>query len=142
MFSAAHWSPLDLAIEPLNGVGGVQLRPVRDGETHVGQHVSLGLVEEAGELRQFGAQLVEDASSRGFGAVDIALRERGGDECRDDVPALLAGMRESIAHEVKPTTLPARIQHLGDRRLDALVSMTIDAKLAQRVIALTSYSIG
>jgi hypothetical protein len=37
---------LDLAVEPFERVGGVQLRPVLRREGHVGEDVRLGLVHE------------------------------------------------------------------------------------------------
>ena len=64
-------------------------------ERHIGEHV--GLVEEAGQLRQLGAELIGDLAplrSRGLG---IVLGERCGNEGRDDAPPALAGMRQRCA---------------------------------------------
>ena len=46
---------LDLTVEALDRVGGVQLGTVLGWESHVGKHVRLGLIEEYGELWQLGA---------------------------------------------------------------------------------------
>src|ERR1700730_6319409 len=62
-------APFDLAVEALQRVGGVQLDAVLGREGHVGEHIGLGLVQEGGELRKLGAQLVGDPaplSSGGF----------------------------------------------------------------------------
>ncbi len=42
----------------LDGVGAVELGSVRRREGHIGQDVSLGLVKEAGEIRQLRPQLI------------------------------------------------------------------------------------
>jgi hypothetical protein len=42
----------------------------------------------------------------GAGHFGILLSKGGGDKGGDDAPALLAGMRQDIAHEVHAATLP------------------------------------
>jgi hypothetical protein len=42
--------PLDLAVEPLNGIGRADLVPMLFREGHEGEDVDLGLVGEGGEL--------------------------------------------------------------------------------------------
>ena len=51
---------LDLSVEALDGVGRVQLCPVRGGEGHVGQYIGLGLVEQGGELGKLWSKLIGD----------------------------------------------------------------------------------
>lgn len=61
-------SPLRRSIR----IGGVQLGPMLLRDRHVGEHVSFGLVEEAGELRQLGAELIGNLAplrTRGIGIV-------------------------------------------------------------------------
>jgi hypothetical protein len=43
---------LDLAVEALQRIGGMQLRPLLSGEAHVGQHVWLRVVDECGKPGQ------------------------------------------------------------------------------------------
>ena len=53
-------SPLHLFVQPFQRIGAVQLDPVLCREGHVGQHVVLGFVHEAGEFWPFAAKLVSD----------------------------------------------------------------------------------
>ena len=53
---------LDLAVQPLDGIGGVQLRPVLLGERHVGEDVRLRFVHEVGQFRNLRPELVGNAS--------------------------------------------------------------------------------
>jgi len=53
-------SPFDLAVEALDRIGAVELRPVLLREGHVGEHVRLGVVEDGGELRHLRPDLVGD----------------------------------------------------------------------------------
>lgn len=82
-------------------------------ERDVGEHVGLGFVEEAGQVRQLGAELICDLAPLSAGGLGIVLGERGGDEAGDDAAAALAGMGQSIAHEVDAAALPAGVEHLG-----------------------------
>ncbi len=54
------------------------------------------------------------------------LGEGGGDEGGDDTAAALAGMRQHIAHEMNPATLPCGAENLGDGRLEAFVRIGDD----------------
>ena len=72
------------------------------GEAHVGEDVFLRLIQEGSELRQLGAHLVGDLAPLGPGGAGVVLGEGGGDEGRDDAPAVLAGMGQRVAHEVHP----------------------------------------
>jgi len=77
---------LDLAVQALERIGGVQLRPVLGGEGHIGEYILLGLVHEGGELRDLGAKLVGDAAPLLAGGLSRLLGEGGGDEGGDDAP--------------------------------------------------------
>ena len=47
-------------------------------------------------------ELVGDLAPLGLGGLSVLLGEGGGDEVRDDAPALPAEMGELVAYEVKP----------------------------------------
>src|SRR5512143_3733853 len=55
--------PLDLLIEALQWVGGVQLGSVLAGEGHVGEHVGFAVDDESGELWPAGASWASDITS-------------------------------------------------------------------------------
>lgn len=93
---------------------------------HVGEHIGLGLVEEAGKFGQLGAELVGDLAPLGSRGLGVVLGKRCGDEGGDDAPPALAGMRQRVAHEVDAATLPAGIEHLGHGGLDAFVGVGHD----------------
>ena len=64
-------APADLAVDPLERVGGAQLRPVVGGEGVEGEQVLLGLFEQRRDLRQRLAQPLErvaDSSRAGLAA--------------------------------------------------------------------------
>jgi hypothetical protein len=42
--------PFDLAVEPFEAIGRVDLDSVLDGKAHIGEHIVLGLVHEGGEF--------------------------------------------------------------------------------------------
>ena len=52
--------PLDLAVQALDGIRAVQLRPVLLGKGHAGEDALLGPVHEGRELGQLRAHLVRD----------------------------------------------------------------------------------
>ena len=111
---------------PLDGVVGVQLGAVLLGEGHVGQHVGLGGVHEAGELGHAGPQLIGDLSPLGLGCGLVILGEGGADEGGDHPALGLAGVGQRIAHEVHAAALPGAGEHPGDGGLDALVGVGDD----------------
>src|SRR5215813_10730074 len=117
---------LDLAIEALERVGGMQLGAVLAWEAHVGKNVRLGLVHHGGELWNLWPQLIGDAPPLGASLPGVFLGEGGGDEGRDDTAAASAGVCQDVAHEVDAAALPGRGEDLGHRRLDALMTIGDD----------------
>jgi hypothetical protein len=74
---------------------GVQLGPMCRREGHVGEHVWLRVIEEAGELGQLGPYLVGNSVPLGSGRLGIVLGEGGGDEGGDDAPAATTAPNEA-----------------------------------------------
>jgi hypothetical protein len=70
---------LDLAVETFERVGGVDLGTMLLGKGHVGEDVLLGLVEQGGQLRQLGPDLVGHLAPLGFGGVGMILGKGSGD---------------------------------------------------------------
>ena len=108
-------------ISPLSRSKGLvlcSLGAMLGGEGHIGEHIGLGFVHERGELCGLRPDVVGDEAPLPLGRLGVVLGEGGGDEGRDDAPALAPGMSEHITHEVDAATLPGRAEHLGDRRLD------------------------
>ena len=58
------------------------------------------------------------STARGGRGVLLGKGDR--DEGGDDAATLRAGMRHDVEHEVRATARPASLEHVGDRRLDAL----------------------
>lgn len=73
-------APLYLAVQTLDGVRAVQLRPVLLGKGHVGEDVLLGPVHERCELGQLWARLVRDLAPLGLCRRVVGLGKSGGDE--------------------------------------------------------------
>ena len=112
--SVDHACPaLDLAVEAFQWIGAVQLHPVLGWEVHVGQHIRLGAVHQNGKLGQLRPELIGNGAPLPGGIHRIILREGRGDEGRDDTPATLAGMGQSITHEVDAAALPCGGENLG-----------------------------
>ena len=70
---------LDLTVEPLDGVGAVQLGAMLPREIYVGQDVMLGGVHERCELGHPRAQLVSHGAPLGVRGRCVGLGERGAD---------------------------------------------------------------
>jgi len=66
----------DLFVQALDRVGRVDLHPVLRGEVHVGQHVSLAVVDERAELGPLVAELVGDVAHRLGGVLVVQLGKR------------------------------------------------------------------
>ena len=118
---------LDLAVEPLERVGGVQLGPVLGREGHVGEHVGLALVHQGGELGPARPELVGDVAP---GLAALPRRSGWRKAWRSAAATMrvlaLAGMGEGVAHEVHAAALPGGAEHPGDRRLQPLVGVGDD----------------
>src|SRR3954452_14842185 len=117
---------LDLLVEAFERVGRMQLGPVSAWEVHEGQDIGLGLVHGGGELRPARAQLVGDLTPDLAGALAVLLEEHGADGGRDHAVMSLGHVGQHVAHEVDAAALPGRLEHLGDRRLEALVGFRDD----------------
>lgn len=59
---------LDLLVEALDRVGGVDLCPLLGGESPVGKDIDLAVADEAGNLRPLGSKLVGGVAQRLAGA--------------------------------------------------------------------------
>jgi hypothetical protein len=92
-------------------------------EAHVGQHVSLGLVHEAGEPGQGWTELIGYLAPLAPGGLGVVLGEGGSDEGRDHAAAAPAGVGQGAAKEVDPAALPGGAQDLGGRSLDPLMGI-------------------
>jgi hypothetical protein len=60
------------------------------------------------------------------GRLGRVLHEHRADGRADHAPLRLAGVRQGVAHEVHPATLPGGLEDLGDGGLDALVAVADD----------------
>ena len=104
----------------------MELRPVRLGERHEGDHVGFGLVHHSCQLRDALAELIGDLSPGLRCSGMIGLQEhRSNGGCHH----LMLGLRhigQSIAHEVNTTPLPRRSEHLSDGSLQAFVRVRDD----------------
>src|SRR6266550_9249596 len=116
-------APLDLAIEPLERVGAVQLGAMLGREAHVGQHVCLGLIHQRRELGDARPGLVCDLAPLLSRRDGVVLGEGGADPGRDDAPLCLAGIGKRVAHEVYAAALPGGPQNLDDGGLQPFVTM-------------------
>ena len=77
----------------------MQLGAMLGGESHVGEHVGLGFIQEGGELGQLGSQLIGDLAPLSAGGRGIVLGKGGRDEGGDDAAALPAAMSQDVAHD-------------------------------------------
>ena len=71
---------LDLAVEAFERVRAVELCPMLGWETHVGQHIRLGVVHQRCELGQLRPELIGNGAPLPGGIHRIILREGRGDE--------------------------------------------------------------
>ncbi len=127
---------LDLAVETLDRVCGMQLGAVSGGEVHVGEHVLLGGVHQRGELRHLRAELVGDGAPLDVGGGCVLLGIGGADPGRDDAPLSLARVRQRVAGEVDAAALPGGAQHLRHGCLQALMGVGDDELHARRAAPL------
>jgi hypothetical protein len=88
-----------------------------------GQQVSLGILQQPGDLGRMRAQLLDH-----LGQPDAGLASRGGgedpaDRAGDQRLLRPADVAEHVAQEVHGAALPRAAQHLGDRGLEAGVGV-------------------
>jgi hypothetical protein len=69
-------------------------------ESHVGEYVGLGTVEDGGELGHLRSDLVGNGAPLQAGGLWRLLGEGGGDEGQDDAATAFAGIRQHVSHEV------------------------------------------
>src|SRR5262249_2734277 len=108
---------LDLAIETLQRIGAVDLGSVILVEAHKGKNIGFGLVHQRGQFGDFGSELIGHLAPLQAGHVGVLLGKGGGDKGGNDTSALLAGMRQDIAHEVHPAALPEACSTLATAAL-------------------------
>src|ERR1700738_4829530 len=95
-------------------------------EVHEGENVDLGFIEQGGEFRQTAAQLIGDVAPLLAGGGRCVLGDSGRDKGGDDASPVLAGMGESVAHEVHAAALPARAEHLAGGSLEPFMGVRDD----------------
>jgi site-specific DNA recombinase len=113
--------PLHLLVEALQRIGGVQLGPVLGRKRHVGQHVVLTVVHEAGELGPTWAELVGELPPGLPGGVLVRLQEGLTQGRRHHAVLALGHMRERVPHPMDSAPLPGGAQHLADGVLEPFV---------------------
>lgn len=84
----------------------MQLGPVLLREGHIGEHVRLGIIEDGGELRDVGPDLVGDGAPLNAGGLRRLLSKCCRDEGGDDATTALSSMGQHVPHEVDPAALP------------------------------------
>ncbi len=97
-------APIDIAIEPFERIGAVQLGTARDQGVHM-RHVRLRLFHQGGEFRDICPCLVGKSRATACGCSGGVLRESGADPGGDDVALRLARIGQGIAHEVNAAAL-------------------------------------
>src|SRR6516165_3030325 len=104
----------------------MQLGAVLCWEGHVGQHVVLAVVYQRGELGPARAQLIGDVPPGLVCSAGVGLQE-GLTDCGGDHGVLALGyMRQSVAHPMHATALPASTEDAADRVAQAVVSVGDD----------------
>ena len=119
-------SPLDFAVETLNGICGVELDAMLLGKAHVGQNVVLCFIHNGRELGYLRTDLIGNRAPLGASGLRRFLGKGGDDEGRDHAPPTLAGMGQDVAHKMHSRLLPGRRQHIGHGGLYALVGIGDD----------------
>ena len=69
---------LDLTVQALDGIGGVELDAMFFRESHVGQHVGFGIVHQRGQLGEVGPHLISDGAPLLAGSLSGLLRPSTG----------------------------------------------------------------
>ncbi len=120
-------APLDLGVDAFERVRRFELRSVRFRKMHECQHVVTGVVEHDCELGELRAELVRNDRPLLSSRLDALLRKDGVDERENDLPLVLAGVGERVAHEVDAAALPRRFEHFRDRRFKPAMRVGDDA---------------
>jgi len=108
----------DLAVEALERVGRAQLAPVLGREGVEG-----GLLEDGADLGQAVGQLADRFAEPAAGAfAGVGVEDRP-DQRGQDTVLVFAGVAETVSEEVHGAALPGRPEHLGQRCLEARVSV-------------------
>lgn len=104
----------------------MDLGPVVLGKGHKGKYIVLGIVHQPGDFCEALAQTVRDLAPLVDGGLMAVLDEGGSDGGGDHEALSLGNMGQGIPHEMDPVTLQAGVEHLGGRRLEALVDIRDD----------------
>ena len=89
-------SAFDLLVDPLQGVGRPDLRPVRPGEGGEGQHFGFRVVHQRPDLGEAGGELVADGVPGGRGGFRIRLGEDRAEHRSDHVLVRLRHQRQEL----------------------------------------------
>jgi len=111
-------SPLDFCVDPLEWIGGGDLRSMCLREIHECENVELRIFEHSSELRKLRAQLLNDHVPLGTRGVGTLLSEDRVDQREHHLPLALASVRKRIAHEVHAAALPRCLENFCDCRLE------------------------
>jgi hypothetical protein len=133
---ADHVGPsLDLLVQALQRIRGMDLRPVFLGEALVGQDVLLGAAHQVRELGMARFERVDQLGPVLLRCGERVLIEGGSERRYDDRAVLLADAGERVAHEVDAAALDGRSEHLGRGGLQPFVVVRDDqAGAAQAAI--------
>ena len=96
---------------------------MRFGEAHMGQHLSLTVIHQLGDLREVLVQLIGRGTSLSPRLGLAVLGEHRAQQGRHHSAPTLAGMRQSVAHEVCPAALSDRLPQPGSGRLEPFMGI-------------------
>ena len=99
----------DLAVDPLEGVGGPDLAPVRLGERGECQEVLSGVAEQRGDVGELAGEHAGDLGQLGAHVAGVGLGEDRAHSSGDHLGRALGDPGEHVAHEMHPgsaATLP------------------------------------
>ena len=117
---------LDLAVEPLDGIGRTDLVPVLLGKVHEGENVDLGLVEQRGKLGQLGAQLIGDLTPLLAGAVGEPCAKAVATKAETTRRPFLLACARAFRMKVDAATSPGGAENLGGGALQPFVGVGDD----------------
>jgi hypothetical protein len=81
------------------------------------QHVSFGVLEQRGDLRQPAFQLTDGVTQSPAGVIGVRRGEDLADDRAERVVLIAAHMAAQVAQEVHGAALPRRAEHRPQRRL-------------------------